>query len=62
MKAKVDPELCSGTGLCEQTCPEVFQVNEGKATVKNDEVPSDAHQNCREAAQGCPTEAISIEE
>jgi ferredoxin len=62
MRAKVDPELCSGTGLCEQTCPEVFELKEGVSTIKLDEVPSEAEQSCREAAQGCPTEAISIEE
>jgi len=62
MRAKVDPELCDGTGLCEQTCPEVFELKEATATVKVDEVPSDAEQSCRQAAEGCPTAAISIEE
>lgn len=62
MKAKVDPEMCSSTGMCEQTCPEVFEVKEGVATVKCSEVPAEAEQSCKEAAQGCPSEAISIEE
>jgi len=62
MKAKVNPDLCNGTGICEQTCPEVFELKEGVSTVKVEEVPSDAEQNCREAAEGCPTEAISIED
>ena len=62
MKAKVNPELCSGTGLCEQTCPEVFELARGLSTVKVDEIPSEAEQSCREAADGCPTEAITIEE
>jgi len=62
MKVKVNPELCSGTGLCEQTCPEVFELKKGVSTVKIDKVPFDAEQSRREAADGCPTEAISIEE
>jgi len=26
MKAAVDKDLCTGCGLCEDTCPEVFEV------------------------------------
>jgi ferredoxin len=62
MRAKVNPELCNGTGICEQMCPEVFELEEGISAVKVDEVPLDAEQSCREAAEGCPTEAISIED
>jgi ferredoxin len=54
--------MCSGTGLCEQTCPEVFELKEGISTVKVNEVPSHAEESCLEAADGCPTEAISIEQ
>ena len=62
MRAKVNPEMCNGTGLCEQMCPEVFQLKEGTSIVKVDDIPMDAQQNCRQAAADCPTEAISIEE
>jgi ferredoxin len=62
MKAEVDAELCDGTGLCELTCPEVFVLKGGVSTVKVDNVPTEVEQSCREAAQGCPTQAISIEE
>ena len=62
MQAKVNVEICNGTGLCEQTCPEVFELKGGISSVKVDMVPSDARQSCMEAAEGCPTEAISIEE
>lgn len=62
MKAKVNSELCNGTGLCEQMCPEVFELKKGMSTVKVEEVPSYAEQGCREAAEGCPTEVISIED
>jgi ferredoxin len=61
MRAKVNPEMCDGTGSCEQICPEVFELKEGISTVKVDDVPSDSEQSCREAAENCPKEAISIE-
>jgi ferredoxin len=62
MKAKVNSELCSGTGLCEQTCPEVFELKNGVSTVNVKTVPVEAEKSCREAADECPTQAISIEE
>jgi len=63
MKAYVNPDLCNGTGLCVETCPEVFELNdEGLSTVKVNRVPADALQNCKEAADNCPFSAISIEE
>ena len=62
MKAKVNKYLCSGTGLCEDTCPEVFELQSGVSTVKVNDVPAQAEQRCRQAMQDCPTEAISIEQ
>lgn len=62
MKAKVNPDLCDGMAVCEQMCPDVFEVNDGTSTVKVDTVPPDAEQSCRQAAEGCPKSAISIEE
>jgi len=34
---------------------------DGIAVVKLDEVPSELQEACKEAAESCPTEAISIE-
>jgi len=62
MKVKVNPEMCSGTGLCEQTCPEVFEIVNGVSRVKIKNVPSEFEKSCRDAAEDCPTIAISIEE
>jgi ferredoxin len=62
MRVKVDSEMCSGTGLCEQTCPEIFEIIDGVSTVKVKNVPSAFEQSCRQAAEECPTMAISIEE
>jgi ferredoxin len=63
MKAKVDQETCIGCGLCAEICPSVFEMNnDSKASVKVENVPENAQKDCREAAQNCPVEAISIEE
>lgn len=62
MKAEVDAELCIACGLCEETCPEVFEVGEETATVKVDEVPPELEDAVEDAAEDCPTDAISIEE
>jgi len=60
MRAKVNPKMCNGTGLCEQTCPDVFELIKGVSTVKVNEVRPETEQSCREAADSCPTKAISI--
>ena len=63
MKAIVDEDLCTGCGLCEETCPEVFEMGDDSlAKVKVGVVPSEAEERCRQAAEGCPTEAIAIKE
>ena len=62
MKVTIDAELCTGCELCCDTCPEVFEMGDDVATVKVDEVPADAEDSAREAAEDCPSEAISIEE
>lgn len=60
MKAKIDQDLCTGCGLCPDTCPEVFQMDGDKAKVIVDVVPNEAENTCEEAAESCPVEAISI--
>lgn len=61
MKAFVDPDLCTGCGLCVDSCPAVFEMNDAIAKVRVEEVPEEATQACREAADNCPVEAIRIE-
>jgi ferredoxin len=63
MKAVVDRDTCIACGLCEEICPEVFEPDdEDIAVVKADPVPVEAEATCRQAAEECPVEAISLEE
>ena len=62
MKAMVDPDLCTSCELCVETCPDVFEMNdEDLAVAKVSLVPEDQEALCKEAAEDCPAEAISIE-
>ena len=63
MKASVDEELCTGCGLCIETCPEVFDMDDDNvAQVKVETVPADQQDACQQAADDCPVEAITIED
>lgn len=62
MKANVDHDTCTACELCVDTCPAVFAMGDAAAKVIVDEVPSDEEENCREAADNCPVEAITLEE
>ncbi len=61
MHAEVDQDLCISCGACIDTCPDVFNWNDDeKAHSVVDEVPGDLEELASEAADGCPTEAISV--
>lgn len=60
MKFKVDSDTCIACGACEETCPEVFEV-EDHSTVKLDPVPEELQASALEAEAGCPVDAISHE-
>lgn len=62
MKAIVDSDVCTGCGLCVDTCPAVFEMDDATAKVLVENVPEDLLDTCREAAENCPVEAIKIEE
>lgn len=59
MDIEIDKEACIGCGVCEQTCPDVFELgDDGKANLKED---ADMDADCiQEAADNCPVEAINV--
>lgn len=75
MRVWIDQDLCTGDGLCEEICPQVFTLlSDGLAYVKEGdrvlnepggaegvaEVPEEYEEAAREAAQECPGECIFI--
>ena len=62
MKAMVYAKSCIQCGLCASVCPEVFSLLPGQAAVARDEeIPTNLQVSARAAAEGCPTDAISIQ-
>lgn len=64
MRATVDSKLCTGCGICEVVCPEVFRMNgDGRnplAVVRGEPVPEEAIKFCRDAKYCCKPGAILI--
>src|SRR3954468_10919844 len=76
MKVWIDQDLCTGDGLCEEICPDVFTLlDDGLAYVKEGakvfsdpggveglgNVPSNLEEAVIESAEECPGECIFIE-
>ena len=63
MEVRIDEELCTGCGLCEETCPDIFKMDEDKdiaVLIKTDYDEYD--EECiQEAVESCPSEAIITE-
>lgn len=58
-KVEVDKEKCIGCGACTAVAPDVFEFDDdGLAKATNNTVNDDV----KNAAEGCPTEAITVEE
>jgi len=77
MKVWIDQDLCTGDGLCEEICPDVFSLqDDGLAYVKEGaevqntpggsqsmvDVPNALEDAVTEAAEECPGECIFIEQ
>ncbi len=61
MKVTVDYDLCASTGSCMQICPEVFEVrSDGYLYVLQDEPADELRSKVTEAAELCPTAAITV--
>lgn len=62
MKAFVDQNVCISCGLCEGVCSDVFSLDTGVAEAIAGEISAELEDATREACDGCPVQAISIEE
>lgn len=74
MRVWIDQDLCVGNGICEELCPEVFQLIDGAiAYVRDGErllpkgqdgianVPAGHEESVIDAAEACPAECIYLE-
>jgi len=69
MKTWVVKEECIACGACGATAPDVFDYDDDGIAFniidnnqRTADVPEDIEDDVRDAAEGCPTEAIKIEE
>ncbi|MDH7482227.1 MAG: ferredoxin [Armatimonadota bacterium] len=63
MRPEIDESLCIGDAICADICPEVFEMGDDNlAHVINENPGPELEEKVREAAEACPTGAISIEE
>jgi ferredoxin len=62
MRVTVDFDSCVSTGSCARTCPEVFELrDDGYLYVLQEEPPEDLRATVEDAADLCPTGAITVE-
>ena len=62
-KVGVDLDLCESNALCMVAAPEVFEVrDDGFLYVLNEHPGEELREKVRQAANGCPTGAITIVE
>lgn len=58
-KVEVNKDKCIGCGACTAIAPDVFEFDDdGLAKAVKNEINDDV----KTAAEGCPTEAITVEE
>lgn len=58
-KVDVDKEKCIGCGACTAIAPDIFEFDDdGLAKA----IKNDINDDVKTAAEGCPTEAITVEE
>ena len=60
MTVTVDNDKCIGCGLCANMAPDLFEMQEDKARVIVDVVPSELEDAAKEVTESCPVDAISI--
>ena len=62
MKVVVNFDVCASTGACTQIAPEVFEVrSDGYLYVLQENPGEDLREKVEQAADLCPTAAITVE-
>jgi ferredoxin len=62
MKITVNYDICASTGACTQVAPEVFEVrSDGYLYVLIEEPGEELREKVKQAADLCPTAAITVE-
>ena len=62
MRVWVDEGECIGSGLCEDACPQVFELEDGVSRVLVEPVPPDLEDDARVAIETCPVSAIHYDD
>ena len=62
MKAKVDKAGCICCGLCVNTCPELFRLDENGVAETYAHVSPELEDNAMQAHDECPVQVILIED
>jgi len=55
-------EGCTACGMCEDECPDVFEVTDDTAIIREDVDISECEVDIISAVEGCPVEVIRYEE
>ena len=74
MRVWIDQDLCVGNGVCEELCPDVFELVDGAIAYVRDgdrllprgqygmlSVPAGLEESVIDAAEECPAECIYLE-
>jgi ferredoxin len=62
MKVTVDFDICQSNAVCMEIAPKVFEVrDDGYLYILMEEPPESLRADVEEAAERCPTGAITIE-
>ena len=60
---QVNKDLCIGCGACQAIVKDVFEIDDdGLAKVISNPIKEDLEEDVLDAAEGCPTSAIIVED